>query len=88
MFNKKPFFISFEGIEGSGKSYQSKILLKKIRKLNLPVVFTREPGGNHSSEKIRSLILSGKTNKFDILTDTLLYLASRNEHIKKFIKPS
>ena len=88
MFNKKPFFISFEGIEGSGKSYQSKILLKKIKKLNLPVVFTREPGGNHSSEKIRSLILSGKTNKFDILTDTLLYLASRNEHIKKFIKPS
>ena len=88
MFNKKPFFISFEGIEGSGKSYQSKILLKKIKKLNIPVVFTREPGGNQSAEKIRNLILSGKINKFDVLTDTLLYLAARNEHIKKFIHPN
>ena len=88
MLNKKPFFISFEGIEGSGKSYQSKILLKKIKKLNIPVVFTREPGGNQSAEKIRNLILSGKINKFDILTDTLLYLAARNEHIKKFIHPN
>ena len=88
MPNKKPFFISFEGIEGSGKSYQSKILLKKIKKLNIPVVFTREPGGNQSAEKIRNLILSGKINKFDVLTDTLLYLAARNEHIKKFIHPN
>ena len=88
MLNKKPFFISFEGIEGSGKSYQSKILLKKIKKLNIPVVFTREPGGNQSAEKIRNLILSGKINKFDVLTDTLLYLAARNEHIKKFIHPN
>ena len=88
MFNKKPFFISFEGIEGSGKSYQSKILLKKIKKLNIPVVFTREPGGNESAEQIRNLILSGKINKFDVLTDTLLYLAARNEHIKKFIHPN
>ena len=88
MPNKKPFFISFEGIEGSGKSYQSKILFKKIKKLNIPVVFTREPGGNPSAEKIRNLILSGKINKFDVLTDTLLYLAARNEHIKKFINPN
>ena len=88
MLNKKPFFISFEGIEGSGKSYQSKILLKKIKKLNIPVVFTREPGGNESAEQIRNLILSGKINKFDVLTDTLLYLAARNEHIKKFIHPN
>lgn len=88
MLKKKPFFISFEGIEGSGKSYQSRILLKKLRNMKIPVVFTREPGGCPSAEKIRNLILSGPTNKFDGITDTLLYLSARNEHIKKFIKPA
>jgi len=88
MFKKKPFFISFEGIEGSGKSYQSRILLKKLRKMKIPAIFTREPGGCQSAEKIRNLILSGSTNKFDSITDTLLYLSARNEHIKKFIKPA
>ena len=88
MFNKKPLFISFEGIEGSGKSYQSKILIRKIKKMKLPVVFTREPGGNSSAEKIRNLILSGDINKFDLISDTLLYLASRNEHILNLIKPA
>jgi len=88
MFNKKPLFISFEGIEGSGKSYQSKLLIRKIKKMKLPVVFTREPGGSSSAEKIRNLILSGDINKFDIISDTLLYLASRNEHILNLIKPA
>jgi dTMP kinase len=88
MFNKKPLFISFEGIEGSGKSYQSKILIRKIKKMRLPVVFTREPGGSSSAEKIRNLILSGDINKFDLISDTLLYLAARNEHILNLIKPS
>jgi dTMP kinase len=88
MFNKKPLFISFEGIEGSGKSYQSKILIRKIKKMKLPVVFTREPGGSSSAEKIRNLILSGDINKFDLISDTLLYLASRNEHILNLIKPA
>ena len=71
MLKKKPFFISFEGIEGSGKSYQSRILLKKIRKMKIPTVFTREPGGCPSAEKIRNLILSGSTNKFDSITDCI-----------------
>jgi dTMP kinase len=88
MFNKKPLFISFEGIEGSGKSYQSKILIRKIKKMKLSVVFTREPGGSSGAEKIRNLILSGDINKFDLISDTLLYLASRNEHILNLIKPA
>jgi len=88
MYKKRFFFITFEGIEGSGKSYQSKILFKKIKKLKLPVLYTREPGGCKSSEEIRNLILSGKKNKFNKVTDTLLYLASRNEHIQKKIIPA
>jgi dTMP kinase len=86
MLKKKSLFITFEGIEGSGKSYQAKKLLKKIKKMKLPVVYTREPGGSRSAESIRSLILNGNKDKFTNLTDTLLYLAARNEHVEKKIK--
>ena len=93
MYKKKPFFIVFEGIEGCGKSYQSKKLYNNIKKLNIPVEITREPGGTKSAEKIRDIILKDYFYKnpkenFDKYTDTLLYLASRNEHVIKKIKPA
>jgi len=93
MYKKKPFFIIFEGIEGCGKSYQSKKLLNNLKKNKIHSIVTREPGGTNSAELIRNLILkdyfSRKTkDKFDKYTDTLLYLASRNEHIKNKIKPA
>ena len=88
MRNKKFFFVVFEGIEGSGKSYQSNKLNYNLKKKGLKIVSTREPGGCSSAEAIRSLILTGKTNKFTKRTDTLLYLASRNEHFEKKIKPA
>jgi dTMP kinase len=88
MHKVKPLFITFEGIEGSGKSYLSKKLYKFLKNKKLPVVLTREPGGSKSAEKIRSLVLKGEKDKFLKTTDTLLYLASRNEHINKKIKPS
>ena len=88
MYKKKSFFVTFEGIEGSGKSYQSKKLFRKIKSMGLSVIYTREPGGSNSAEKIRKIILSGSKNKFTKVTDTLLYLAARNEHIEKTIKPA
>jgi len=88
MYKKKSLFITFEGIEGSGKSYQSKKLFDKVKKMGLPVLYTREPGGSEGAEKIRRIILSGSKSKFTDLTDTLLYLASRNEHIEKRLKSS
>jgi len=93
MFKKKPLFITFEGIEGSGKSYQSHKLYNNIKKLHLPVIMTREPGGTGSAEKIRDLILKDYFHpkfkeKFDKYTDTLLYLAARNEHVKGKIRPA
>ncbi len=93
MSKKKPFFIVFEGVEGCGKSFQSKKLLKNLKKKNIDTILTREPGGTRSAESIRTLILKdyfnkGKEEKFDKYTDTLLYLASRNEHIKNKIKPA
>ena len=93
MYKKKPFFIVFEGVEGCGKSYQSKKLFNKLKKNKIDSILTREPGGTKSSELIRNLILKDyftKTNKekFDKSTDPLLYLAARNEHIKNKIKPA
>ena len=57
MYKKKSLFVAFEGIEGSGKSYQSRKLFKKIKSIGLPVIYTREPGGTSVAEKIRKLIL-------------------------------
>ena len=90
MYKKKSLFIVFEGIEGCGKSYQSKKLYKSIKKKGFSVILTREPGGTKSAEKIRDLILKdyfSKTSKekFHKYTDTLLYLAARNEHIQNKI---
>ena len=93
MFKKKAFFIVFEGIEGSGKSYQAKKLFNKLKKKKFETILTREPGGTPTAEIIRNVILKdyfekNKKLKFDKLTDTLLYMASRNEHIKQKIIPA
>ena len=93
MYKKKPFFIVFEGVEGCGKSFQSKKLLYNLKKKRIPALLTREPGGTKSAELIRNLILKDYFNhdskeKFDKYTDTLLYLAARNEHIKNKIDPA
>ncbi len=93
MYKKKPFFIVFEGVEGCGKSFQSKRLFLNLRKKKIDPILTREPGGTKSAELIRSLILKdyfkkSKKEKFDKYTDTLLYLAARNEHIKNIIYPA
>ena len=93
MYKKKPFFIVFEGVEGCGKSYQGQKLKNNLERKGINLLLTREPGGTRSAESIRRLILEdyfnkGKKEKFDKYTDTLLYLAARNEHIKNKIKPA
>ena len=78
---KKSFFICFEGVEGSGKSTQAKLLYKFIKKkITKKVILTREPGGTLFSEKIRNLMLDKKTN-ISPLTEFFLLMAARNEHI-------
>ena len=93
MYKKKSLFITFEGIEGSGKSYLSKKLYNFLKKKRISVIHTREPGGTVGAEKIRKIILDdyfykNSNIKFDKYTDTLLYLAARNEHIINKIKPA
>jgi dTMP kinase len=82
---KKSFFICFEGVEGSGKSTQAKLLYKFIKKkITKNVILTREPGGTLFSEKIRNLMLDKKTN-ISPLTEFFLLMAARNEHINSKI---
>ena len=93
MSKKKSLFVTFEGIEGSGKTYQSKKLFRKIKSMGLPAIYTREPGGTKAAEKIREVILQDYFHpdfkeKFNKYTDTLLYLAARSEHIEKKLKPA
>ena len=93
MYKKKSLFITFEGIEGSGKSYQARKLYKKLKRKNISSILTREPGGTGSAEKIREVILKDyfhpkSIEKFNKYTDTLLYLAARNEHLENKIRPA
>ncbi len=93
MYKRKSFFIVFEGVEGCGKTYQTKKLDKNLKKKGIKSILTREPGGTRSAESIRNLILKdyfkkSKGEKFDKYTDTLLYLAARNEHVKNKIRPA
>ena len=82
-------FISFEGIDGSGKSTQIELVKKYLHKNKKKVLFTREPGGTFEAELIRKLILSkNKKIKFDNKTEILLLLAARYEHYKKLIEPA
>ena len=82
--SKKPVIV-FEGIEGSGKSYHISKVSKYLKKNDIAHIKIREPGGSLNSEKIRKLILD-KNSNFDKDTDLLLYLAARNENIRKLKK--
>lgn len=85
---RKGIFISLEGIEGCGKSTQSKLLAQYFRELGYCVVLTREPGGTPIGEKIRDLLLDPKNDNMASITELLLYLASRTQHIIEVISPA
>ena len=76
--------ITFEGIEGSGKSLHINNVARHLEKKKISFIKLREPGGSKNSEKIRKLILNNKSN-FNKYTDLFLYLASRSENIEKII---
>ena len=82
------FFITFEGIEGSGKSTQLLHLLDHLQTLGYQVVATREPGGCPISNSIRTLLLDPENDKMASRTELLLYSASRAQHVVEFIRPA
>lgn len=78
-------FITFEGIEGSGKSTQSKKLYQYFLNENKDVILTREPGGTQNAEKIREILIN---QDLDYKSEVLLNFAARNEHVTNLIKPA
>ncbi len=81
-------FITFEGIEGCGKTSQARLLNKYLEEQGYKVVMTREPGGTPISEAIREILLSNEFNTMQPHTEVLLYLASRAQHISEVIQPA
>lgn len=82
------FFITFEGIEGSGKSTQIQLLKEYLEEKGLDVLLTREPGGTKIGRKIRRLLLDPENENMDYKTEILLYAADRAQHVKEMIKPA
>ncbi len=81
-------FISFEGIDGSGKSTQARMLADALRAEGHRVTLTREPGGSTGAEEIRRLVLEGDPDRWSPETEILLFTAARRDHLEKTIRPA
>lgn len=81
-------FISFEGIDGSGKSTQARLLAERLRGDGQEVVLTREPGGSPGAEEIRALVLQGDPDRWSAETELLLFTAARRDHLERTIQPA
>ena len=81
-------FITFEGIEGSGKTTQIRHALEYLKQRGKDCIVTREPGGTVTGRKIRAILLDPEGKGMDPSTELLLYMADRAEHVNKVIKPS
>lgn len=84
----KGIFITFEGIDGSGKTTQIELLNSFLKQSGFDVLLTREPGGTDIGDKIRKILLDNKNIQMSYRAETLLFLASRAELVSKIIKPS
>jgi dTMP kinase len=81
-------FISFEGIDGSGKSTQARMLAATLSERGIPHLLTREPGGSPGAEEIRRLVLEGDPDRWSAETEILLFTAARRDHLEKTIRPA
>lgn len=83
----KGIFITFEGIDGTGKTTQQHLVAQVLRDRGYDVVESREPGGTQLAESVRKLVLDASL-PLTTDTQTLLYLAARSEHVDKLLRPS
>lgn len=81
-------FISFEGIDGSGKSTQARRLAETLRQSGRQIVLTREPGGSPGAEEIRRLLVEGGNERWSPETELLLFTAARRDHVERVIEPA
>ena len=81
-------FITFEGIDGCGKSTQANLLYQKLNTPNGSCILTREPGGSIGAEEIRNLLVTGKSSRWSSETEILLFTAARRDHMERTIMPA
>ena len=81
-------FITFEGIDGCGKSTQANLLYQKLNTPNGSCILTREPGGSIGAEEIRNLLVTGKSSRWSSETEILLFTAARRDHLERTIMPA
>ena len=81
-------FITLEGIDGSGKSTQARLLAEALRGQGHEVRLTREPGGSPGAEEIRKLLLEGDPDRWSAETEILLFTAARRDHLERVIAPA
>ena len=81
-------FITFEGIDGCGKSTQANLLYQKLNTPNGSCILTREPGGSIGAEGIRNLLVTGKSSRWSSETEILLFTAARRDHLERTIMPA
>ena len=84
----KGIFISFEGIDGCGKSTQINLLAKYFAKQNKSFVKTEEPGGTEGANEIRKILIRENNFHWSVESEALLFMAARNDHVEKVIKPA
>ncbi len=85
---QKGLFITFEGIDGSGKSTQARMLHQALLADGYDAILTREPGGSPGAEEIRSLVLEGDPDRWSAETEILLFTAARRDHLERRINPA
>ena len=81
-------FITFEGIEGCGKTTQAKLFMEKLHQLHVPALLTREPGGTRIGDQIRKILLHADNTDMVPMAELLLYEASRAQHVQQVITPN
>lgn len=86
--NSKGVFITFDGPDGCGKSTQSKCIYEILRRRKIPALLTREPGGTKLGERVRKILLDRETGEITSLSELLLYMAGRAQHVETIIKPA